>query len=90
MLSSHLLSRPWQSTEKTQIEFNIPLQKLRKKNGDGWIPHGWMEKGEVMTFWSMLSYLDIFNFLMFYPSELGSKDPSDYKNIEAYGYYKSG
>lgn len=43
-----------------------------------------------MTFWPMLSYLDIFNFLMFYPSELGSKDPSDYKNIEAYSYYKSG
>ena len=49
-----------------------------------------MEKGEVMTFCLMLSYLDMFNFLMFYPSELGSKDPSDYKNIEAYSYYKSG
>ena len=27
---------------------------------------------------------------MFYPSELGSKDHSDYKNSKAYSYYKSG
>ena len=26
---------------------------------------------------------------MLYPSELGSKDLSDYKNTEAYSYYKS-
>ena len=26
------------------------------------IPHGWMEEDEGMTFWSMLSYPDIFNF----------------------------
>ena len=43
-----------------------------------------------MTFWPMLSYPDIFNFLVFYPSELGSKDLSDYKNSKAYSYYKSG
>ena len=54
------------------------------------IPHGWMEEDEGMTFWPMLSYPDIFNFLIFYPSELGSKDLSDYKNSKAYSYYKSG
>ena len=27
---------------------------------------------------------------MFYPSELGSKDLSDYKNSKSYSYYKSG
>ena len=43
-----------------------------------------------MTFWQMLLYPDISNFLMFYPSELGSKDLSDYKNSKAYSYYKSG
>ena len=43
-----------------------------------------------MAFWSMLSYSDIFNFLMFYPSVLGSKDLSDYKNSKAYSHYKSG
>ena len=30
-----------------------------------------MEEDEGMTFWPMLSYPDIFNFLMFYPSKLG-------------------
>ena len=54
------------------------------------IPRGWMEEDEGMAFWPMLSYPDIFNFLMFYPSELGSKDLSDYKNSKAYSYYKSG
>ena len=43
-----------------------------------------------MTFWPMLSYPDIFDFLMFYPSELGSKDLSDYKNSKAYSCYESG
>ena len=43
-----------------------------------------------MAFWPVLSYPDILKFLMFYPSELGSKDLSDYKNSKAYSYYKSG
>ena len=54
------------------------------------IPHGWMEEVEEMAFWPMLSYQDIFNFLMFYPSELVSKDLGDYKNSKGYRYYKSG
>ena len=54
------------------------------------IHHGWMGEDEGMAFWPMLSYPDIFNFLMFYPSELGSKDLSDYKNRNTYSYYKSG
>ena len=49
-----------------------------------------MEEDEAMAFWAMLSYPDIFNFLLFYPSELGSKDLNDYKNSKAYKYYKSG
>ena len=49
-----------------------------------------MEEDEVMTFWPMLSYPDIFDFLMFYPSELGIKDLNDYKNSKAYSYYESG
>ena len=54
------------------------------------MPHRWMEEGEGMAFWAMLQYPDIFNLLMFYPSELGSKDLSEYKNSKAYSYYKSG
>ena len=53
------------------------------------ILYGWMEEDKGMTFWPMPSYPNIFNFLMFYPSELGSKDHSDYKNNKAYSYYKS-
>ena len=49
-----------------------------------------MEEDEGMTFWPMLSQPDIFKFLMFYTSELGSKDFRDYKNSKAYSYYKSG
>ena len=45
--------------------------------GPSKIPHGWMEKDERMVFWPMLSYPDTFNFLMFYHSELGTKDLSD-------------
>ena len=43
-----------------------------------------------MKFWPMV-HPDIFNYLMFFPSELGSKDLiNDYKNSKAYSYYKSG
>ena len=35
-------------------------------------------------------YPDIFNYLMFYPTELGSTDLGDYKKSKAYSYYKSG
>ena len=38
----------------------------------------------------MLLYPDIFNYLMFFPSELGGKDLNDYKNSKAYNYHKSG
>ena len=46
-------------------------------------------KREGMTVWPMLSYQNTFSFLMFFPSELGSKTRSDYKNSKAYSYYKS-
>ena len=42
------------------------------------IPHGGMEEYERIAFWSILSYPDILNFLMFYPSELGSKELRDF------------
>ena len=43
-----------------------------------------MEEDEGMEFWPMLSYPDIFDFLLFYSSELGSKDLTDYKNGKTY------
>ena len=50
------------------------------------IPHGWLEEDEGMEFWPMLLYPDIFNCLMFYPTQLGSNDLSDYKNSKTYSY----
>ena len=58
-------------------------------------------RSERMAFWPVLSYINVFNFSVFYPSELGSKNRSDYKpilklyknlykNCKAYSYYKSG
>ena len=33
--------------------------------------------GEGMAFWQMLLYPDIFNYLMFYPTQLGTTDLND-------------
>lgn len=41
------------------------------------IPHGWCYEADSMSFWPLLSCPNIFNYLMFYPTELGSKDLSD-------------
>ena len=54
------------------------------------IPHWWLEEDEGMAFWPMLLYPDIFNYLIFYPTQIGSTDLSDYKNSKAYSYYKPG
>lgn len=56
------------------------------------IPHGWIEEDEGIAFWPILSYPDLFNFMMFYSSELGRprQGLSDYKINKAYSYYKSG
>ena len=51
---------------------------------------GAWKKMKERHIWPMLSYTEIFNFLMFHSRELGSKDLSDYKNSKAYSYYKSG
>ena len=38
---------------------------------------GWKDEGIGIKYWPMLTYPDIFNYLSFYPSELGSKDLCD-------------
>ena len=45
-----------------------------------------MDEQEGMPFWPMLLYPVIFNYLMFNPSERGSKDLNDYKNSKASTY----
>lgn len=80
-----------------EVEEELKNQYMDKLKIDGRqlpdpfkVPHGWMNEDEGMAFWPTLLYPDIFNYLMFYPTELGSKDLSDYKNSKAYSYYKSG
>lgn len=51
---------------------------------------GWLNEDDGIVHWPMLLYPDIFNYLSFHPSELPSKDLSDYKNCKAYSYYKTG
>ena len=50
---------------------------------------GRWKKDKGMKFWPMLSYPDVFNFVMFCTCKLGSKDLSDDENIKVYSYYKS-
>lgn len=80
-----------------EVEHQLSIEYKTKLKIDGLaipdpykIPHGWLNEDEGMSFWPMLMYPDIFNYLMFYPAELGSKDLNDYKNSKAYSYYKSG
>ena len=54
------------------------------------IPHGWSEEGDGVMFWPMLTYPDIFTYLMFFPAELGSSDMSDYKLCKSYSYFRNG
>ena len=80
-----------------EVEADLKTEYLAKlKIDDRNIPdlfkilHGWMNEDEGMKFWPVLLYPDIFNYLIFFPSELGSKDLNDYKNSKAYSYHKSG
>ena len=81
----------------TEIEDEIGFEYSYKlKLDDAVIPDpyaitdGWIGEKDGMKFWPMVLYPDIFNYLMFFPSDLGSKDLNDYKNFKAYSYFKSG
>ena len=51
---------------------------------------GWLSEDDGIYFWPLILYADIFNFLTFNPSELGSTDFNDYKNSKAYSYFNRG
>ena len=88
---------------KIAVEDEIDLKSkyLAKLKIDDWnkpdpfkSPHRWMNEDEGMKFWLLLwlmLYTQTFlpNYLMFFHSELGSKDLHDYSNSKAYSY-KSG
>ena len=48
------------------------------------LENGWLKEEEGIKLWPLTLYPDIFNFLAFHPSELASKDLSDYKTSKAY------
>ena len=54
------------------------------------ITEGWLDEETGVKYWPMTFYPEIFNFLAFHPSELASKDLSDYKTCKAYSYYAQG
>ena len=51
---------------------------------------GWLSEDDGIYFWPLILYADVFNFLTFNPSELGSTDLNDYKNSKAYSYFNRG
>lgn len=54
------------------------------------ISEGWIAEEEGVKHWPPTLYPDIYNFLAFHPSELASKDLSDYKTSKGYSYYERG
>ena len=81
----------------TEVEDDLRKAYVKKLSIDGKtipdpmkIPVGWMEEDDGVIFWPMVPALDIFSYLMFFPSELGSTDLSDYKECKAYIYFSNG
>ena len=48
------------------------------------LKEGWLSEEESVKYWPMTLCPDVFNFLAFHPSELASKDLSDYNTSKAY------
>ena len=72
------------TAEEVEIEFKEEyLSKLLID--DVFIPDrfklnkDWLSEKEGIVNWPSITYGDIFNFIMFHPSDLGSEDLSDYK-----------
>ncbi|XP_065684344.1 uncharacterized protein LOC136096713 [Hydra vulgaris] len=65
--------------------------EYQKKTCDPFILlDGWLSEEDSIKQWPMVLYPDIFNYLMFNPSELGSNDFNDYKNSKALSFYNTG
>ncbi len=54
------------------------------------LTEGWISEEEGVKLWPNTKYPDVCNFLAFHPSELSSKDLSDYKKSKGYSYYEEG
>ena len=86
--------QPTKSSEEVERELGNEYQ-AKLIIDDNCIPDpfvlnsGWLNEENGIT-WPMISYPDIFNFLMFFPSELGSSELNDYKSCKAYSYVING
>ena len=84
------------TAEEVEMEMATSYQdKLKLEDGvilpDPFkLENGWLKEEEGIKFWPLTLYPDIFNFLAFHPSELASKDLSDYKTSKAYSYHSQG
>ena len=54
------------------------------------ISDGWLSEDTGIKHWPMVTYGNIFNFLMFFPRQLSSEDLKDYKTSKGYSYFQSG
>ena len=84
-----------QTAEEAKVEldkeYQMKLQVLGEVIPDPFIlREGWLSEQESIKAWPTTLYPDIFNFLSFNPSELGSTDLNDYKTSKAYTYYSEG
>ena len=87
--------RPVKTAEEVereiQAEYANKLQLVDEHLPDPFlVTDNWLSEEDGLIYWPMVLYPDIFNYLSFNPSELGSKDLSDYKSCKAYSYYKCG
>ena len=79
-----------------QVQRDLEEEYIRKLEiNDEAIPDpfqldNWLEEEEGRVFWPMTLYPNIFNFLRFNPTELGSKDLNDYKTSKGHEYYAKG
>nr|XP_047137366.1 uncharacterized protein LOC105843266 [Hydra vulgaris] len=73
------------------MENNVtPIKTAEEVEHDILTDNGWLSEDEGLTCWPTLLYPDIYNYLLFNPAEIASKDLSDYKTCKAYSYFKCG
>ena len=100
-----LVARTWCAIEQG-VPIQLTAEEVEKEIGNEYenklivdginipnpfdIKESWLDEMNGIIYWPMLLYPDIFNYLSIYPSELPSKDLSDYKNCKAYSYYITG
>ena len=92
-----LVARTWCAIEQG-VPIQLTAEEVEKEIGNEYenklivdginipnpfdIKESWLDEMNGIIYWPMLLYPDIFNYLSIYPSELPSKDLSDYKNCK--------